>query len=275
MRRKWICVLTAALLMTGCAEAVSDTADNMPETAAPETAAAETAAVTETASTVTEPEIPAEPIGTSNWTEDDLRNISDDDLILLSMQGREAGYPAFCAQLPFESDTLTLVTARRSAADRAEADQIVAETFSNLLGQDLKLEDPGRWWYYVTGSGLPHHVLVFDAAFFDRQTATLHADVTEENLLLLAAVHCYQAYGYSPGAFVHDTGDSLCCTQYFVSSVGGDWGMSDTAALYAYSFYADKETGVLEGYPFDGLPNPRAELIKELEIPGTYHAYPE
>lgn len=266
MRRKWICVLAAAWLLTGCAESAMDDALDT----------AETTSVTEAAPADTEPEIPAELPDTSGWTEDDLRNISDGDLIALGREPYYIGLPAVCDYLPLGLiGPCPLIVASKSAADAAEANEIAAKQIGDdsIDQQPVLEDDAGRWWRYIGGSGISYDLLVFDKAFLDMETATLHAEVTEETLLLLTAIQCYEKY-YVPclGAFVEDEGDSYRCTQYYLNWVGGDYGMYDTAALYAYSFYADKETGVLEGFPFEGLPNSRAELVKEIEIPGTYHS---
>lgn len=268
MRRKWILLLCAAMLLTGCAESASDTA----ESSTPENTAAETAAVTE-------PEIPAQLPDTYNWTEDDLRNISDADLIALGREPYVIGLPAVCDDLPPGLITrLPLLVETASAADADEADAIVAERFGDDQTAQLAVlrDEEGRWWHYVGSGSVMNDLLVFDKAFLDLETAALHADVTAENLRLLTAIRCYEMY-YVPclGAFVTDEGDSFRCTQYYLQCVGGDDGMSDTVSLYAYSFYADKETGVLADYPFAGLPDARAECIKELAIPGSYHANPD
>lgn len=268
MQRKWICVLAAALLLTGCAESAEQS-----------TAGTETTAVTEATAALTEPELPTEPIDTSGWTEDELRNISDGDLIALGRDPYAIGLPAVCDYLPSGLITrLPLLTETESAAEPAEANAIAAKRIGDDLidQQPVAEDDEGRWWHYFGSAGVSHDLLVFNKAFLDLETATLHAEVTEENLLLLTAIQCYEKY-YFPclGAFVEDEGNSFRCTQYYLHCVGGDYGMSDTAAVYAYTFTADKETGALEGFPFEGLPNSHAELIKEIEIPDSYHACPE
>lgn len=267
MRLKQISVLAAALLLTGCAESTANSTMDTAETTAP---------VTEAASAVTEPDIPAEPVDTSGWTEDELRSISDGELIALGRDPYALGLPAVCDYLPPGLITrLPLLVETASAADLAEADAIVTKRIGGELAgqQPVAEDDEGRWWHYYGSSGVSNDLLIFNKEFLDMETAVLHAEVTAENLLLLTAIQCYDKY-FIPclGAFVEDEGDSFRCTQYYLHCVGGDDGMSDTAAVYAYTFTADKETGALEGYPFEGLPDSRAELIKEIEIPGTYHS---
>lgn len=264
MRRKWIAIFCAATLLTGCAES------------APDPAIGSTA---ETTGAAAESENAAALPDTYSWTEDELRNISDADLIALGREPYVIGLPAVCDNLPPGLITrLPLLVETESAADAAEADAIVAKRIGeDLLAQQPVIEDDaGRWWHYIGSAGVSNDLLVFDKAFLDLENAVLHADVTEENLLMLTAIQCYERYDIPClGAFVEDEGGSFRCTQYYLQCTGGDDGMSDTVLLYAYSFYADKETGVLEGYPFAGLPDARAEYIKELEIPDTVHSYPD
>ncbi len=130
-------------------------------------------------------------------------------------------------------------------------------------------EKDGCYWLYEAGSGIAYWYLVPDKAFFDPETQTLHADVTEENLLQLAAMRAVLGKRVL-GAFVKDEGDKLTCTEYYLLYSGGDYGLSDTAALYGFAFSADKATGKLTGFDSD-----QYFLSKEVEIPGTYHPYPD
>lgn len=108
-----------------------------------------------------------------------------------------------------------------------------------------------------------------DKAFFDWETLTLHAEVSEENMLRLASLRDYLS-GHDIGAFVTDTGDLLTCTRYAVAIGGGDYGMSDTAVLMSSTFSADQETGQLTDFR-----NDRIECLREAEIPDSYHPYPD
>ena len=105
--------------------------------------------------------------------------------------------------------------------------------------------------------------------FLCRTKQTLHADVTEETMLLLAAMRWIPGERVL-GAFVKDEGSKLTCTEYYLIYSGGDYGLSDTATLYGFTFSADKETGQLTGFDSD-----QYDFSKEVGIPGTYHPYPD
>ena len=137
------------------------------------------------------------------------------------------------------------------------------------MPEGLYHEESGRYWLYTGGSGVTYYFIVPDRAFYDPEAQTLNADVTEENMLLLAAMRVIPGERIL-GAFVKDEGDKLTCKEYYLLYSGGDYGLSDTATMYGFSFSADKETGKLTDYQSDLY-----GFSREVEIPGTYHPYPD
>lgn len=80
--------------------------------------------------------------------------------------------------------------------------------------------------------------------------------------------------GRSPSLYrdFEETNSEYVYTYYSVCTVGGDWGMSDTAVLEKTVTRVNKKTGE---YRMDGGVIDRdRQTIKQVEIPGTYHPNP-
>ncbi|MBR3420114.1 MAG: hypothetical protein IKG82_15630 [Oscillospiraceae bacterium] len=200
-------------------------------------------------------------------TDEYFRNMTDEQLIAIGKQYTRLPVPAFCGTLPAGFPDRFSMT-KKAADNQEEAFSLACEEFE-LKPDSIYEEKDGCYWLYDAGSGIAYWYLVPDKAFFDPETQTLHADVTGENLLQLAAMRAVLGKRVL-GAFVKDEGDQLTCTEYYLLYSGGDYGLSDTAALYGFAFSADKATGKLTGFDSD-----QYFLSKEVEIPGTYHPYPD
>ena len=211
--------------------------------------------------------IPDAEIDLDAMTDDDFRNMTDEQLIAIGKQYTRLPVPAFCGTLSAGFPDRFSMT-KKAAENQEEAFSLACEEFE-LKPDSIYEEKDGCYWLYEAGSGIAYWYLVPDKAFFDPETQTLHADVTGENLLQLAAMRGILGERVL-GAFVKDEGDQLTCTEYYLLYSGGDYGLSDTAVLYGFAFSADKETGQVTGYDSD-----RYFLSKEVEIPGTYHPYPD
>ena len=218
----------------------------------------------------TEPEeisIPDAEIGLDAMTDEDFRNMTDEQLIAIGKQYTRLPVPAFCGTLSAGFPDRPAMT-KKAAENQEEAFALVCEEFE-LKPDSIYEEKDGCYWLYEAGSGIAYWYLVPDKAFFDPETQMLHAEVTGENMLQLAAMRAVLGKRVL-GAFVKDEGDKLTCTEYYLLYSGGDYGLSDTAALYGFAFSADKATGKLTGFDSD-----QYFLSKEVEIPGTYHPYPD
>ncbi len=203
-------------------------------------------------------------------TDADFRSITDEQLIALGQQYDTLEQPAFLSVRP-DTNGVHFAVAAQSAATDAEAEARASERFPDLPVRNLTGEDAaGRWRLFEAGDHLLNYVLVWDASFLDMETQTLHADVTEENMLLLAAMRRPPSGGRIIGAFVTDDGDRLTCNVYDLCDSSGDYGLSDTVTLYGFAFSADKETGQLTGYDSE-----QYDFSKKVEIPDTYHPYPD
>ncbi|MBR3447481.1 MAG: hypothetical protein IKH27_06740 [Oscillospiraceae bacterium] len=226
-----------------------------PETTEPETTEPETVS------------IPDAAIDLDAMTDDDFRNMTDEQLMAIGKQYTRLPVPAFCGTLPAGFPDRFSMT-KKAAENQEEAFSLASEEFE-LKPDSIYEEKGGCYWLYEAGSGIAYWYLVPDKAFFDPEAQTLHADVTGENLLQLAAMRGILGERVL-GAFVRDEGDKLTCTEYYLLYSGGDYGLSDTAVLYGFAFSADKETGQVTGFDSD-----QYFLSKEVEIPGTYHPYPD
>lgn len=203
-------------------------------------------------------------------TDADFRNITDEQLIALGRQSHDGTLtlPAYLTALR-DADLAYLTVAKYSASTDSEAGEIATNMISDVSAHNYTGDDAaGRWWLFGTGDSSRAYVLIWDSSFFDMETQTLNAEVTEENMLLLAAMRQYPTER-KLGAFVKKKGNRLVCTEYDLVYSFGDYGLSDTAALYGYTFFADKKTGRLTGYDSD-----QYDFFKEVEIPDTYHPYP-
>ena len=204
-------------------------------------------------------------------SDDDFRNITDEQLIALGIQSRDAALasPAFLAARPV-AEPARLTVADRSASTDSKAVEIATNLISDVSAYNITGDDAaGRWRLFEAGVGQKSYLLIWDSSFFDMETQTLNAEVTEENMLLLAAMRQYPTER-KLGAFVKKEGDRIVCTEYDLVYSFGDYGLSDTAALYGYTFSADRKTGRLTGYDSD-----QYDFFKEVEIPDTYHPYPD
>ena len=209
----------------------------------------------------------AEPIDFSALTEDEILNFSDAQFIAFAQQvEKQVPSPSYSAFRPAGGYSI----AERSAADDTEADAIAAELYEisqleyHTEGYPQFLEEKvGFWRYYDFG---PHlgNILVTDKAFLDMETMALNAEVNEDNMLRLAAL--YNQLANEIGAFVHDTGDALTCTEYAVQIAVGDYGMSDTAILTAHTFSVEKATGKLCDFYAE------EEILRSAEIPDSRHS---
>ena len=199
-------------------------------------------------------------------TDDDFRNITDEQLIALAQQYEIMEQPAFLAVRP-DTGGVHFAVAEQSAETADAASALADALFPRLDITHVTADEPAqRWWLCEAGEGLYNYALVWNKAFLDMETQTLHADVTEENMLLLAAMRRPPSGGRMIGAFVKDDGGRLICTVYDLCCSEGDYGLSDTAVLYGFSFSAEKESGQLSGYGSE-----QYDFSKEVEIPGTYH----
>ena len=203
-------------------------------------------------------------------TDDIFRNIPDMLLILLAQQYETLEQPAFLAVRP-DTGGVHFAVAEQSAETADAASSLADALFPRLDIMHVTADEPAqRWWLCEAGEGLQNYALVWNKAFLDMETQTLHADVTEENMLLLAAMRVPPSCGRSIGAFVTDDGDRLTCNVYDLCYSSGDYGLSDTATLYGFTFSAEKATGQLTGYDSD-----QYDFSKEAEIPDTFHPYPD
>ena len=211
--------------------------------------------------------IPDAEIDLDAMTDDDFRNMTDEQLIAIGKQYTRLPVPAFCGTLSAGMPDRFSMT-KKAAETQEEAFSLACEEFY-LKPEGIYEEKGGCYWLYEAGSGIAYWYLVPDKAFFDPETQTLHADVTEENMLQLAAMRAVLGERVL-GAFVKDEGEKLTCTEYYLLYSGGDYGLSDTAALYGFTFSADKATGQVTGFDSD-----QYDFSKKVEIPGTYHPYPD
>ncbi|MBP0967887.1 MAG: hypothetical protein J5722_09650 [Oscillospiraceae bacterium] len=202
-------------------------------------------------------------------TDADFRSITDEQLIALAQQYDTLEQPAFLAVRPDTNGVHFAVAAQ--SAETADAASALADALYPGLGvTHVTADEPAeRWWLCEAGEALYNYALVWNKAFLDMETQTLHADVTEENMLLLAAMQRPPSGGRIIGAFVTDDGDRLTCNVYDLCYSCGDYGLSDTATLYGFSFSAEKATGKLTGYQSDLY-----DFSKAVEIPGTFHPDP-
>ena len=203
-------------------------------------------------------------------TDSDFRSITDEQLIALGQQYDTLEQPAFLAVRP-DTDGVHFAVAGQSAETADAASALADALYPGLGVTHVTADEPAeRWWLCEAGEELSNYALVWNKAFLDMETQTLHAGVTEENMLLLAAMRVPPSRGRSIGAFVTDDGDRLTCNVYDLCYSSGDYGLSDTATLYGFTFSAEKATGQLTGYDSD-----QYDFSKEAEIPDTFHPYPD
>ena len=204
-------------------------------------------------------------------TDADFRNITDEQLISLSRQSHDGTLtlPAYLTVLR-DADPALLTVAKYSASTDSEAKEIASDMISDVVAQNYTGDDAaGRWRVFGTDDSSRADVLIWDPSFFDMETQTLNAKVTKENMLLLAALREYPT-DQRISVFVKEKGSRIVCTEYDLDYRYGGYGRSDTAALYGYTYFADRKTGRLTGYDSD-----QYDFFKEVEIPDSYHPYPD
>lgn len=211
--------------------------------------------------------MPDAEIDLDTMTDEDFRDLTDEQLITLGKQYTRLKAPAFCGELPAGIGDQLSMTGK--AAHSQEEAFAVACAEKIPQPESLFSEKKGCWWLYDAGSGMAYWYVVPDSAFFDPETQTLRADVTAENVLQLAAMRRIPGERVL-GAFVKDEGNHFTCTEYYLLYSTGDYGLSDTASFYGFTFTADKETGQLTGFDSD-----QYDFCKTVEIPDTYHPYPD
>ena len=132
--------------------------------------------------------------------------------------------------------------------------------------ESLYEEKEGCYWLYEAGSGIAYWYLVPDRAFFDPETQTLNAEVSEENMLLLAAMRDVSGER-KLGAFVTDAGDHLVCNEYYLLYTARDDGLADTASLCGVKFRADKATGQVTNFVNEADDCCFTDFQRTVEIP--------
>ena len=124
--------------------------------------------------------------------------------------------------------------------------------------------------YYGNQPDHANELIVFDRAFFDVETETLHAPVTEETVRILAA-----SFGSRNliGSFLSSNGGQMTCSLYALHLSTGDWGMYDAVTLTRQRFTVNRKTGAVTGYSNCCL-HGATETLQCADIPGTYHECP-
>ena len=210
------------------------------------------------------------PIDLDSLTDADFRNMSDEMLTAMAKEQTmlSVQQPAFCGDLPADMQG-SMRIARQAAADRAEADALVRADFIREPAPDALLsEKQGCYWLYCKGSGILSYYLVPDKAFFDPETQTLHAEVNEENVLMLAAMRDVPGEK-KLGAFVTDSGEHLTCREYYFLYTAREDGMQDTASLGSVTFSVDKATGQVTGFVNEAGDPYFCDSMRTVEIPDT------
>lgn len=211
------------------------------------------------------------PFDLDAMTDDDFRHITDEQLIAMGRQIETMRSPAFFGYSEESDDygKTQVVFAEKSVNTFDEAKALAEEMAPGKQMQNLGSEDDvGVGWYFKAGDESDPDVLVWHPSFLDMETQTLRAEVSERTMMLLAAMRTIPGERVV-GAFVKDEGDQLTCTEYYLIYSTGDYGLSDTATLYGFTFSADKTTGQMTGYVSDEY-----DFSKEVEIPDTYHPDP-
>ena len=288
MKRAFKAVMLAAMIAAGAwtSGCRAENAETVPETELSEPIIAEpvdpdamtegawtSGCCAENAETVpgTEPSEPiiAEPVDPDAMTDEDFRQISDEMLIALGQQYDSLKEPAFASERPDTHGTPFTTAALSASTDKG------AETLASAMFPDLPIwnitdkKAAGRWRLYEAGANRNNYILIWDPAFLDMDAQRLNVEPTEEKMLLLAAMRDIPGEK-KLGAFVTDADDTLICREYYLIYSIGDYGLSDTVTLYGFAFSADKATGQLTGYASDEY-----DFMREVEIPDTYHPYPD
>lgn len=210
------------------------------------------------------------PIDLDSLTDADFRSMSDEMLLAMAKDPTSLALqqPAFCGDLPADMQG-SMRIAKQAAAGRDEADALVRADFIPEPTPDALLsEKQGCYWLYCKGSGILSYYLVPDKAFFDPETQTLHAEVNEENVLMLAAMRDVPGKK-KLGAFVTDSGEHLTCREYYFLYTAREDGMRDTASLGSVTFSVDKATGQVTGFVNEAGDSYFCYSMQTVEIPDT------
>ena len=206
----------------------------------------------------------AVPIDLDSLTDADFRTMSDEMLTALAKQNTFTLRPSFCGDLSAGFPDRCAVT-KKAAETQEEAFALVCDEFY-LKPESVFEEKDGFYWLYAAGSGVAYWYLVPDRAFFDPETQTLNAEVSEENMLLLAAMRDVPGER-KLGAFVKDAGDHLVCNEYYLLYTARDDGLADTASLCGVKFRADKATGQVTNFVNEAGDCCFTDFQRTVEIP--------
>lgn len=210
------------------------------------------------------------PIELDSLTEADFRSMSDEMLLAMAKDPTSLALqqPAFCGDLPADMQG-SMRIAKQAAAGRDEADALVRADFIPEPTPDALLsEKQDCYRLYCRGSGVLSYFVVPDKAFFDPETQTLNADVTEENVLMLAAMRDVPGEK-KVGAFVTDSGEHLICREYYFLYTAREDGMRDTVSLGSVAFSVDKATGQVNGFVNEAGDSYFCYSMQTVEIPDT------
>ena len=229
----------------------------------------ETTAPAETS--IPEPEYDFQtPIDLDSLTDADFRNMSDEMLLAMAKDPTSLALqqPAFCGDLPADMQG-SMRIAKQAAAVREEADALVRADFIPEPTPDALLsEKQGCYRLYCRGSGVISYFVVPDKAFFEPETQTLNADVTEENVLMLAAMRDVPG-AKKLGAFVSESGERLTCREYYFLYTAREDGMRNTASLGSVTFSVEKATGQVNGFVNEAGDSYFCDSMQTVEIPDT------
>jgi len=186
--------------------------------------------------------------GVNGMDQDAIRDLTDADLIGFGKNFDSFGTPPFLTARPV-SDSSTIVTAEKSAADDAAAEQLAAGLFPGATLRNITDADrKGIWHLFEAGEG--QYALVWDTAFLDMETMTLKAGVSSDNLLLIASV-TDMPDGRKLGAFIEDEYDQLRVKLYDLVYEKSEDGAGDLIHIYGRDFTADKSDGKLKDFNSD------------------------
>ena len=210
------------------------------------------------------------PIELDSLTDADFRSMSAKMLLAMAKDPTSLALqqPAFCGDLPADMQG-SMRIAKQAAAGRDEADALVRADFIPEPTPDALLsEKQDCYRLYCRGSGVLSYFVVPDKAFFDPETQTLNADVTEENVLMLAAMRDVPG-AKKVGAFVTDSGERLTCREYYFLYTAREDGMRNTASLGSVTFSVEKATGQVNGFVNEAGDSYFCDSMQTVEIPDT------
>lgn len=210
------------------------------------------------------------PIKLDSLTDADFRSMSEEMLLAMAKDPTSLALqqPAFCGDLPADMQG-SMRIAKQAAAGRDEADALVRADFIPEPTPDALLsEKQDCYRLYCRGSGVLSYFVVPDKAFFDPETQTLNADVTEENVLMLAAMRDVPG-AKKVGAFVTDSGERLTCREYYFLYTAREDGMRNNASLGSVTFSVEKETGQVNGFVNEAGDSYFCDSVQTVEIPDT------